>query len=163
MLRKQRTGRSQSGFDRAGLDDAEICNRSRPSRSVLIEMLPFRFARPAVHRFYGVRLITARSPKTRSDTEGQRAHGNSNQHTLRPAPTESTMCQRLHVSAKRHPCCVGLYNIGHKDTDITSVTDISSSSIPNSGSWLYEALCAPESIICQASHRGTVTCICLSR
>jgi hypothetical protein len=148
VFRKQGSGRSQTGFDRARLDDAEMGARRYPSSSIPVEMLPLRVGGTVVKRFYAVSLRSEWSPKASRDTQCQRANGNDDQHTLPPVPTNSSMSQRLHVAVRKRLCLVGLYTIGHNNTDITTVADLPSSSIPNP-SIGYTMVPAPESIICQ--------------
>jgi hypothetical protein len=49
VFRKQRSGRSQTGFDGRGLDDSEIGTRRHPPGSVSIEVLPFGINRSPVN------------------------------------------------------------------------------------------------------------------
>jgi hypothetical protein len=58
VLGKERIGSSQTGFDRARLDHAEISKWRDPSRRIPVKVLPCGFSRPAVNRFYDVRLRT---------------------------------------------------------------------------------------------------------
>lgn len=96
MLRKQRSGRSQKGFDGGELDAAEIGARRHPSRSISIEVLPFGFDSSAFNGFYDNRLRTAGSPKTSGDTKCQRANRYDNQRTTPAALTNPSMSLQFH-------------------------------------------------------------------
>ena len=96
MLRKQRSGRSQTGFDSGELNTAEIGARCHPSRSISIEVLPLGIRSPALNRFYDDRLRTAGSPKTSGDAKCQRANGNHHQRTTPAALTNPSMSLQFH-------------------------------------------------------------------
>jgi len=118
VLRKQRSGRSQTSFDGGELDTAEIGARRHPSRSISIEVLPLGFCSPALNGFYDDRLRTAGHPKTSGNTKCQRANGNDNQCTT---PTALGRIIQHRSQSDRH------YLGKH----------CSSTWIPNPGGWLH--------------------------
>jgi len=103
VLRKQGSGRSQTGFDGREFDDTEISEGCHPSGGISIKVLPFGFDRSALHRLYSVRRRIGGNPKTCRETERQRANGNDDQRTLPSALTNSTMSQRSHISVSSKP------------------------------------------------------------
>lgn len=111
---EDRSGGSQTGFDRDAFKDVEIGTWRYPLSSISVEVLALRFGRSAVSGSCGVRLRSPRSTKTGCYVERQRANGNDDQHTLPPALNNASMSQQTHVAISGRPRCVGLYNIGQK-------------------------------------------------
>jgi len=136
MLRKQRSGRSQTGFDGGELDTAEIGARCHPSRSVSIEVLPLGIRNSALNGFYDDRLRTAGSPKTSGDTKRQRANRNDNQRTTPAALTNPSMSLQFHPLLPATTAWPD-YTTSDPSDSITSVRSFSSAWIPNPDGWLH--------------------------
>ena len=134
MLRKQRSGRSQTGFDGGELDAAEMVpgatHRAASLSGVAVWVRQF-----GVQWILDNRVRTAGNPKTSGDTKCQRANGNDNQRTTPAALTKPSMSLQFHPLLPQLPLA-GLYNIEPSQIDITSVTALSTW-IPNQRGWLH--------------------------
>ena len=136
MLRKQRSGRSQTSFDGGELDTAEIGARRHPSRSISIEVLPLGFCSPALNGFYDDRLRTAGHPKTSGNTKCQRANGNDNQCTTPTALTNPSMFLQFHQPLPATALGRIIQHRSQSDRHYLG-KHCSSTWIPNPGGWLH--------------------------